>query len=126
VDETKGGAAVVKAQEAVAAVEAIGECLNTVHEVALAFTIVVEMDLDIGDAGFAHFGERIEELWAILLLGIKEGVARRAADGVMMAGGDFRPAHGPKAHAGAGLLRGGAGPTGLEMVGEENPGTLKG
>src|SRR5262249_18182425 len=121
VDEPESDFAVVLPQQAVAMVKGLSESTDAVYKVLLAFPVVMDVHLDVGDAGFDQFGERIQNVRAVLLLGVKERVPWWPACRVAVAGGNFGPLPSPQFHPTAGGFLVGTAPERLEMVGKGDP-----
>src|SRR5690606_25551191 len=67
--------AVDLALQAVALVQRGHEAADMVDEPLLALPVVMDVNLHVGNPLAAQFGERVEQLGGVLLLGVEEGVA---------------------------------------------------
>lgn len=120
-NKAKDGTSVTLAEKAVAGGEVLHKAIHAVEEILLSFTVVVDVDVDIGAALAADIGEDIEESRAIFVLGVIESVLGRASGIIGEALGNFGPMFGPCGDAAGGDLVVVVLPVGLEMVGDGDP-----
>jgi len=122
VDEAEDHAAFVVVEQAVVVTKASAEAANLLYEAFGGLPVVVDVDLDVTDLLPGHIGERFQQLGAVLLLRLKEAVARLPA--VSVAGrsvGDTRPGLLPTGDALQSSLYGGAAAERLVVVGNGDP-----
>src|SRR5215467_4142196 len=101
--------------------EGLDEATHAVEEVLLTFTVVMDVDIDVGDVLAAEIREQVEELRMIFLLRIVEAVLRRTAGGVGMLARNLGPTVSPRRYSlASGLMRGLASVR-LPMVGDRRP-----
>jgi hypothetical protein len=125
-NEAEPDLAIDRSQKAVPFLQHLAKRTNPVNKIFAAFSIVMDMYLDVSDSCVSHLRECVEQLRMILLHGIKEGIARWSACMIPAhAGGDFRPTFSPRLHSPAGSFVIGVAPVWLEMIGDGEPNMLE-
>ena len=98
-NKSEDRAPVLRPQKTVAGDQGFDKPAHAIDEVLLAFPVVVDVYVHIGDAGACHPGECLEELRPVFFLRVEEGVLRRAPVGIGVPPGDLRPVFHPQRHA---------------------------
>jgi len=120
VDECESGTlrARVEVQQAVPAVEYVGEFVQLGTQPRGGVAVVVQVHLDVGQPAARELGQHVDALRVVLLLRVEKGVTRRAAAVVA------NPIHGarivvqPAPHARQRHVARGVEPKRFEMVGD--------
>jgi hypothetical protein len=99
VDKSEYGTACIAAQQTVAAVQNLDEAADAVDEVLFALAVMVDVDLNVTDAGANKPLQRLDKMGAVLFFGIEEAVNRRPPVTIAVTGGESGPLPAPKLHA---------------------------
>ena len=110
-----------KPQQSVTGDQGFDEAAHAVDEILLAFAIVVDVDIDIGNAGPFHFRQCVQKLRPIFFLRVVKSVLRCAPGGIGLPPCDFRPVFHPEGHSLGGSFVGGMCPEWLPMIGNCYP-----
>src|ERR1700687_3726038 len=124
--ESEGNDTVVFPQQAVAGEQCFGEPTDAVNEVLLAFTVVVQVDLDVGDSMRRHALQRFHEAGSILLLGIEECITRGTGGRILKLCRNGRPTECPSSDPLSPGILAGTVPERLIVIGKEKPEPLSG
>ena len=121
VNETEADAASVAAQQPVSRVETLDEAADAIDERRRAVTLVMKVDLHVGDCPVDETRQELDRDRMVLLFRIEERVARRPPGVVQVTRGDDRPAPHPALHAIERRLLVGAVPPRLEVIRDRDP-----
>jgi hypothetical protein len=124
--EPKCNDPLVFSQQAVAGEYCFGEPTDAVNEVLLAFAVVVQVNLDVGDSIRCHALERLQEAGPILFFGIEERITRRTTRRILKLCGNGWPSGCPQSDPLCANLLVGTVPERLIVIGKEQPEPLRG
>src|SRR6266852_1921402 len=125
-NESEGNLSLVFPQQAVTGDECLGEPIDAVNEILLAFAVVVQMDFDVGDSFRDHPLQGFQEARAVLLLGIEERIARRPTGRIRKLSCNSRPTGCPSSDPCCPRILVGTVPERLIVIGKEQPQPLSG
>ena len=112
-------------KQAVAREQCFGESAEPVNEILLAFAIVMEMDLDVGDPIRRHPCKRIQETRSIFFFGIEKCITRGLAGRIPELCSNGRPKSCPPRDALRAGIFIGLIPEGLIVIGKKQPDPLR-
>ncbi|MGC2332870.1 MAG: hypothetical protein WA581_15565 [Candidatus Acidiferrales bacterium] len=95
-DEAERELAIAFAEQAMSAVQNVAKRTDSIGEVLASFSIVMQMDFNVGDSGVSHFRQGLDQIWTIFLFRKKESVTGAIARAIeIAAAGDFGPGRAP-------------------------------